>query len=260
MWKLRWGKVLSACVTAALLLSACGDKLPTSPETYELNGEDVPSFHAVLGGDDSGTLTEMETAEDPTSSAAPSAETADLGENRYVYKKLDGGGSAVSQYAESLTSGSGAFTVVNEDAEQTDPPDYTAESGAVILARAAAQAGKILKLEISWTADTCRIVMTRADGAVKPAAEAAMTNAEAVEYLRGLQPTDLGLSGSMQEYRIYPIEGQVKVNGIACLKLQAYQVGEPAHTNQIAGVFLLSGDKAHLYRLENGQAMELHAA
>lgn len=267
MRKLRWGLGMSVYASAMLLLSACGNKLPTPPDTYELDGESVPSFNAVLGEDSSGTMTTMETADAGTGASTSQSASASSGatssaeaENQYVYDKLDAGGTAVSQYVESLTSGNDAFTVVDENGAQTDPPDYTTETGTVTLARSTSESGKILTMEISWTAEGCQITLTYGDGAIKPAAVEPMTNDDAVEYLQGLRPEELGLIGnSMTEYHIYPLEGMVMVNGVACLKMQAYQVDKVSHANQIAGVFLLSGDKNHLYRLENGSVRELHA-
>jgi len=267
MRKLRWGFGVSIYASAALFLAACGSKLPTPPDTYVLNGESVPSFNAVLGEDSSGTMTTMETADTGADTSASKSGASSSGaassaekENQYAYDKLTSGGDAVSQYVKELTSGEDAFSVVDESGTQTDPPDYTTETGAVILARSASENGKILKMEISWTAADCQITLTRPAGEIQPPAVEPMTNLEAVEYLQGLPPTELGLTGSsMKEYRIYPLEGMVMVNGVACLKMQAYQVDGASHSNRIAGVYLLSGDKTHLYRLENGAVRELHA-
>lgn len=267
MRKLRWGLGVSIYASVALFLAACGSKLPTPPDTYVLDGESVPSFNAVLGEDSSGTMTTMETADIGTDASASKSNASSSGtassaeaENQYAYDKLTSGGDAVSQYVKELTSGENAFSVVDENGAQVDPPDYTTEAGTVTLARTASEDGKILKMEISWTATDCKITLTRPTGEIQPPAVEPMTSVEAVEYLQGLQPTELGLTGtSMKEYRIYPMDGMVMVNGIACLKMQAYQLDGTSHSNRIAGVYLLSGDKTHLYRLENGAVRELHA-
>ena len=243
MQKLRRGFAVLVCTATMLFLTACGGKLPAPPDTYELDGESVPSFNAVLGADNSGTMTTLDTAE-----------------NQYAYDKLASGGDAVSQYVGSLTSGDDAFSVVDENGAQTAPPDYTAETGTVILARAASESGRILRMEISWTAADCRITLTRPTGEIAGAAADPMTNDEAVAYLQGLKPAELDLPGSsMKGYHIYPVDGMVLVNGAACLKLQICQVDKASGSNRIAGIYLLSADKVHLYRLENDGVTELHA-
>ena len=86
-----------------------------------------------------------------------------------------------------------------------------------------------------------------------------MTLAEAVEYFKSLSPKLLGLEGaSMEEYSVYPIEGTILVDGRPCLRIQAYQHTTEG-TNQLAGIYLISGDRLHLYRLDQpeGRVQEL---
>lgn len=264
MWKERnVGKIryllgVLSCVLLVFMLGACGSKLPAAPDTYDLAGESIPSLNKVLGKENSGTLTDLETPETATADASAASSSSPSAECLYTYDKLDSGGDAASKYAESLTAQSEGFQVVDQSAVAADAPDYTAQSGDVILAKAAAQQGKILQLHISWTETSCQITLSRPDGEIKAAAAEPMTNDDAVDYIEGLKPATLGLPGSsMRVYRIYPIEGMVMVDGVPCLKLQAYQMNQKSKANEIVGVYLLSGDKSHLYQLQDGHVREL---
>lgn len=237
------------------LLSACGSKALSSPDQYEVGGEQVESLSAAVGTDQSGKLTELQTP-DPSESASSSDSTSDS--STYTYDKLDSGGKTVEQYVGKLTAEDVGFQVVDENGTVTDPPDYTAETGSVILEKSASQDGKVLRMEISWTASGCEIKLTRPDGTVSKPAASPMTNDDAVQYLESLSPAVLGLSqSSMKDYRVYPREGIAMVDGSPCLKLEVYQIHPPERSNQIVGTYLLTGDKAHLYRLEGGRVEEL---
>lgn len=250
--KVRKLRRLCAAITCGIMilfLNACGgSKELQSPSDYELGGEQVVSFSTAVGEDNSGTLTEMQTPDTQK----------DTDTCLYTYEKLDTGGKTVQQYVETLTNEDVGFQVVDENGQVTDAPDYSAETGSVILAKPASQDGKILRLDISWSTSGCEVTLTRPDGEVSQPPTDPMSNDDAVQYLESLGPAVLGLSSSsMDSYKIYPMEGTAMVNGIRCLKLQVYALHPPESSNQIVGTYLLSGDKAHLYRLENGQVEEL---
>ena len=85
-----------------------------------------------------------------------------------------------------------------------------------------------------------------------------MTYVDAVDFIKSLSPATLGLEGSsMADYSVYPMDGAVLVDGILCLKLQAYPPHEETQANVIGGTYLLSGDKAHLYLLQDDKVREL---
>jgi len=245
---------------AMCLLASCGSKLPDPPVDYTLNGDMVESLNTVLGADNSGKMTEMKTPETNTGSASTSASGSGDATCFYTYEKLDTGGESVRQYVEKLTAEKDGFRVVDATNTETDPPDYTAEEGSVALAKAASEDGKILRMDISWTATDCQITLTRPEGTVgQTAAETEpMTYVDAVNFIKSLSPATLGLKAdSLADYSVYPMDGAAMVDGILCLKLQVYPPHEKNQANAIAGTYLLSGDKKHLYLLKDDKVKEL---
>ena len=249
-----------ACASAVCLLVGCGSKAPDPPGDYTLGGDSVQSLNAVLGEDVQWQITAAQT---PETQAAASSSAASGGDETclYTYEKLETAGQSVQKYVEKLTEEADGFQIVDETETAAEPPDYTAESGSVALAKTASETGKVLRLDISWTATDCQIVVTRPEGEVSadtPEAEP-MTNDDAVRYMQGLSPAALGLSGdSMADYSVYPMEGGVLVDGMLCLKLQIYPPRVEGQANAIAGTYLLTGDRAHIYLLENGAVREVN--
>ena len=245
---------------AMCLLASCGSKLPDPPVDYTLNGDKVESLNTVLGEENSGKMTEMETPDTKTDRASSSASGGGDETCFYTYEKLETGGESVRQYVEKLTAEEDGFRVVDETDTETDPPDYTAEEGSVAQAKAASEDGKILRMDISWTATDCQITLTRPEGTVgETAAETEpMTYVDAVDFMKSLPPATLGLKAdSMADYSVYPMDGAAMVDGILCLKLQVYPPHGKDQANAIAGTYLLSGDKKHLYLLRDDKVKEL---
>lgn len=249
-----------ALAGAMYLLASCGSKLPDPPEDYTLNGDRVESLNTVLGEENSGKMTQMETPETKADNASSSVSGGGDETCLYTYEKLDTGGESVRQYVEKLTAEENGFRVVDDTDTETDPPDYTAEEGSVALAKAASEDGKILRMDISWTATDCQITLTCPNGTVgETAAETEpMTYVDAVNFIKSLSPATLGLKAdSMADYSVYPMDGAAMVDGILCLKLQVYPPHEKDQANAIAGTYLLSGDKEHLYLLKDHKVKEL---
>lgn len=244
---------------AMFLLASCGSELDP-PADYILNGDMVESLNTALGEENSGKMTEMQTPETKTGSASSAASVGGDETCLYAYEKLETGGESVRQYVEKLTAEEDGFRIVDENGAETDPPDYTAEEGSVALAKAASEDGKILRMDISWTATDCRITLTRPEGTVSGTAADAepMTYVDAVDFIKSLSPAMLGLKAdSMADYSVYPMDGAAMVDGILCLKLQVYPPHEKDQANAIAGTYLLSGDKEHLYLLKDDKVREL---
>lgn len=249
------------CVLSAAALTACGDKLPDPPDSYALEGDSVESLTAVVGEEVSGEMTKMETPETAAAASSSGSETPLSGDETcyYSYEKLETGGETVRQYAERLVED--GFQIVDAEGVVTDAPDYGMETGSVALARTASEDGKILRLDIAWSATDCEITLTRPEGAVSdPVVEPeGLTNNEAVNYFKTLTPAALGLPGeSMADYFVYPQDGAVMVDGAMCLRLQVYQSHQEGETNQIAGIYLMTGDQQHIYRLEDGAVREVN--
>lgn len=239
------------CLLALLLLVSCNKEVP-APETYEIDGESIPSFSKGLGEGETANLASEDLPKD-------SGESADA-QFVYYYDSLASGGKAAEEYAALLTGEDVGFLVVDENNTPTeDAPDYTAEEGTVLLAKTATTQGKILQVQIFWKAAECDVTVTRPEGKIAPKQVEAMTLPQAIQFLEGLKPTVLGLEGdSMSAYRVYVTDGRVLVNGVPCVRLQVYRNHLPEGSNAIAGSYLLTGDKQHLYRQEkSGAVVEL---
>lgn len=241
-WKTDYIAACALCAALCLPLAACGDKdeAPEPPAAYEIGGERIPSLDESLGE----TEYELTAVEEPGEGAEPEA-------CRYTYAGLPSGGRAAEGYAALLTGEAYGFEPVDGTGAVTEAPDYTAEEGAVALARPATEEGRVLRLSVAWTATGCTVELERPAGeATRPAQP--MTNNDAVAFLKELPPTRLGLEGeSMGSYLVCPVEGQVLVDGVPCLRLNVY-LRDGAQVNRIVGTYMLTGDRRHLYRLEPG--------
>lgn len=250
--------LMAASAAAVWLLSPSDKKqAPTPPEDYELGGDSVQSLDAVLG-EEGGTLTALETPQTRGDSGSD-ASAAKSGEEScvYTYEKLPD--ESVRKYVESLTDEEDGFSIVNAENQAADAPDYQADSGSVSLAKASAQDGHLLRMDIEWVDDGCQITVTQPQGELKAANSdmESMTYSDAVAFLKKQKPAALGLKGeSMAIYAVYPMDGAAVVDGNLCLRLKVCLPNEEYAANSIAGTYLLSGDQQHLYLLEDGSVQE----
>lgn len=204
---------------------------------------------------------------------------------RYTYTGMTDAGAEASAYVSILKDEK--FSVVNEEFIRTDAPDFETPEGSVLMARnmekkEAAAAGAdqnedkdkdaaaspapaeeqkdmVLTVELVWTQGTLTVTCDQAEGKVtSPPREetnvtpgASMTMWEAEDFLRGLEPSVLGLDGtSMESYYIYAMDGAVLVNGQPCMRLNIYSRDGNGQTNEVAGIYLMSRDGQHLYILD----------
>lgn len=121
------------------------------------------------------------------------------------------------------------------------------------------QKDMVLTVELTWSEGTMVVTCDQAEGRVtsSPRSEssaipgAAMSMSEAVDFLYGLEPSVLGLSGeSMEGYHIYALDGAVLVNGQPCMRLNVYSREETDQSNDVAGIYLMTRDGQHLYLLD----------
>ncbi|WP_312939070.1 hypothetical protein [Oscillibacter sp.] len=251
--------VAAVCLgTAVYLLIFRSAAALEPPEEYALGEDTVESLSSVLGLENSGELTNMETPDTVGANASSSAGSAADEAYYYTYQKLETGGESVRQYVERLTEEEDGFRIVDENGAVTDPPNYANTEGSVSLMKAASEDGWILRMDISWTAENCQITLTRPEGTVSTVETDPMTYVEAVDFFKSLAPSNLGLDAeSLRDYSVCPMDGAVLVDGILCLKLQVYPPHEAGQANVIAGTYLLSGDKTHLYLLKDGAVRAL---
>jgi hypothetical protein len=179
----------------------------------------------------------------------------------YTYTGLTEPGQASADYAAALTEGETPFSVVTSQFVLTDDPDYTKEAGSVYLARDAVVEGSVCVLRLDWDLETqsCTVTTMTEEGQVtEPSPEpiggssgGSLTVAGAVDYVKSFTPTQLGLEGSsMEEYRVYAQDGSVYVDGMPCLRVKVCSADSERQFNNIAGNYLITGDKRHLYSLD----------
>lgn len=246
----KMGGIFLLCALLCLT-SGCkkGEEALTPPAAYMVGEESIPALELPEEG---GMLSEAHYA----------ADEEELAGDVYTYAEMAQSGALVESYAGKMT-GENGFTVVDEQDAETEPPDFTAAEGTVRLARETGAEGELLTVKLDWGEESCTVTVEVREGSIERAEAEGMTAREAAEYLESLSPADLGLSGSsMAEYRVYPLSGIVLVDGNSCMQLNVYSVDNEAQTNDLLGSYLLTGDKAHLYRLDrqSGTVTELRVS
>jgi hypothetical protein len=252
----KWERIGVSALSLALActLVGCGDDGP--PESYTL-GEETISALQVPEEDEEVAFTAQEGEDDPTT---------------YTYDGLTDPGAVSQTYVQQLTEAEESpFALVDEDLVETEEPDYTASEGTALLARAGAEDGTVNVLSLSWSDTTCTVALDTREGEItEPVTEEEAQEEEAsgeslsltgaLDYFESLSPSQLGLEGeSMDEYRVYSMDGAVTVDGRACLRLQVYGLTDD-NTNKIAGNYLISGDRLHVYRVDEvtGTVVEIN--
>ena len=237
--------------------SADGERSIDPPEEYQIGGVDVIALPVMSDGvavyqeKPANTGTDADTDTGTKDGAAPEVKnTADA--VAYRYEGLSGAGTLVSAYTAVLTSPDLGFDIVDEALCRADAPDFSAESGDVNLAHRGAEAGNVMRLQLTWAAGTCTVVSDAPEGEITdPPAPEGMTMEEALDYVRGLPPALLGLEGSsMEDYRIYALDGMALIDGIPCIPVGVYRTAENTDTNVVEGSFFLASDQSCIYRLD----------
>ena len=240
--------------------AADGEQSIDPPEEYRIGGVDVIALpvmsdsvsvyqEEVLAA--AGTDADTDTTNGTDDGTAPEMETtADA--VGYRYEGLSDAGTLVSAYTALLTSPDLGFDIVDGALVRADAPDFSAVSGDVNLAHRAAEADKVMLLRLTWAAGSCTVVTDTPEGEITdPPAPEGMTMEEALDYVRGLPPSLLGLEGSsMEDYRIYALDGMALINGIPCIPVSVYRTAEDTDTNVVEGSFFLSSDQSRIYRLD----------
>lgn len=142
--------------------------------------------------------------------------------------------------------------------ESESPSESVPPSGSPSDAPAEEEKDMVLTVDLTWAEGTLTVTCDQAEGRVTspnmpgsgmtPGASMSMWEAE--DFLRGLEPSVLGLEGdSMENYHIYAIDGAVLVNGQPCMRLNIYS-REEGQSNEVAGIYLMSRDGQHLYLLD----------
>ena len=215
--------LLAACMAAAL--SGCGgEKLP---ETYSAGEDSLPSLTALVTLDDSPKCAE-ETEGDATS---------------YHYTELDNPFQAVTDYRSALESDYDCVPLSADGEPLPEDSELSAE-GELIMARQSDSGSGLFQLDLTWDETSCTVTPSFEEDAVLPEESSSMTMEDAVEYIRSLPPSALGLTGDdMSDYSIFCEDGLVLLDGTPCLCLNVYRF------NKYQGSFLFSTANNALYRL-----------
>jgi len=256
----RRALALSAVVLAAelCLLPGCGKKgeddgTLTVPENYEIGGESLP---APALPEDGGVLWSV---------SEGVAHMEGIKSLYYTYKQLKAPSQLVQEYSSLLRGEDEGFEVVDNDLRRTsDLPDFASDSGIIRLAKESSNEGQVLEVGLNWSEDECIVSVLQRGGEIlapiqTPSPDVGgasgggeMTMREAAEYLESQSPASLGLdTPSMDSVEVYAMSGTVMVDGMACIRLNVYTRENEQRTNHFLGSYLLSGDKAHLYRYDN---------
>jgi len=190
------------------------------------------------------------------------------GSGVYEYEKIEiegGPGAAVQTYKELLSSEEQGFLLIDgETGELAEEPDFTAETGEILLEKESSEEGKLISVTAAWKKKNCTVTVGTVEGQL-PKLETAdpetvtMNLVEIVDFVSRLSPTDLGLEGqSMDDYEVYAIEGAVLVDNRSCIKISVYSK-EEVGSNSIEGEYLLTPDGAHIYAVDGelGKVKEL---
>lgn len=166
----------------------------------------------------------------------------------YRYEGFEDPKGMLASYAGLLTATDVGFVYVDEELTVAEAPDFEAESGSALLAKAGTAEDTVNTIQLEWTAEESTVVTDTVEGRIRQPRPETLSLSQAEDYVRSLAPSALGLSGeSMDAYNVYPLAGSVLVDGKPCLHISVYSVNE-AGTNVLAGEYFISADKSHIYR------------
>ena len=274
---------IAALLPALLLfLTSCGAGKP--PESYDVGAaETIPALNTLVtlradfqfaalqpgeappeeteavpeGSEESAGVSE---SPDPSPEAAEE-EAAGDGPVSYWYGNLLSGSQAAETYTRVLELDYSFVFLTPDGTEQApEEPDFSAESGTVLVAGESTDSAGLFQVAVSWEETTCTVTPTFVEGASLPEKEepssSSMTLDEAVARLQRLPPAALGLEGEdMSPYNIFPEDGVAFLDGKSCICLNVYLKS----SHQYQGTYLITGEGDQIYRLnrETGEAVPL---
>jgi len=241
--------------------------------SYILGTDEVVSLESVV---DEGTVTRT-SVETPTE-VGPQVWT-------YHYRQVSGTPSQLAaSYLDILRGEEQGFILTDgEHRELLEEPNMEQTVGSVILAKEpavgeteedgdktdAAADGEgqpeeqLLQVVLAWSEQAIAVQLSHQEGTILPPIveeeetpgsqprEPIALNAQ-LEFFGNLYPGDLGLPGdNMSEYKVYPGDGWVRVNGVTCRVLNVYVTDLPEETNSFMGTYYLSSDNQELFKLDS---------
>jgi hypothetical protein len=167
----------------------------------------------------------------------------------YTYTGLVDPKNECAEYAQCLLTDEDPFVAVAEDFVPDAVPDFTQPEGNALYARASETSGMLSLIRLEWDEEKCVVTVYTQEGEITTPEP--ITLAEALDYIKTLAPSQLGLDGtSMSEYEVYALDGSATVDGRPCLRLKVCSTNNASKTNLPVGTYLLTGDKRHLYSLD----------
>lgn len=252
-------KRLIAALLASVLvltLSGCKKKTDEAPAAYTVGDDQVVSLDSIMD-EGAAILASIST---PTKVAVGEG----LEEYTYHYRKMESPSELAASYIKVLRDSEQGFTLTDaENVTLTEEPDMEQPHGDVILEKTSAaatdDAPKVFQVVVSWSEYAVAVQVAQRDGKILPPPEPEQEEGggytppknltEQLDYFNSLSPEKLGLPGdSMSEYRVYPSEGWVRVNGVSCRKMTVYLLELPEETNTFLGAYYLSSDMSQIYK------------
>lgn len=268
-------------------------KIAENQDAYIMGEDEVISLEKVLketmGDDEEEALVVRTSVETPTENG-PKQWTYHYREVNDTPSKL---AASYAEYLQSEEVGFVLTDDTNHELEEE--PDMEAAIGSVILARTSVESAsyvppdaegstdgsdegkadsgadgeeavdKILQLRLAWSETALAIQVSQPEGTILPPVveeDPASAPIEPValmaqlDYFSKLPAAKLGLPGdSMAEYRVYPVEGWVRVSGVTCRVLNVYVLDLPEETNTFMGTFYLSSDNSQLFKLDESSGV-----
>lgn len=237
--KVRTKRSCAVCLVGlCAALAGCGGSDNDPPVSYMLGENEIPALTKLVSVGNSMQFQEEVPEETGTSSAQTEATT-------YLYTGLEAGNETAQEYVQTLEDGYGAV-VVDESGVELEPPDFTKESGSVLVRMDSLEEDSLCLLTIQWEEQSCSITPElRAREQVQT--EESLTVAEAVQELKNKGTERLGLPGDdVDQYLFLPKDGVVLVDKRPCFQINVYGAAD----HQIVGVYMLSETGDKLYRLD----------
>lgn len=238
---------LLAVLLAALCLTGCGKKAPEPPEQYVYGENATVSLDTV-----------MEEGEGVIRSIEEPDEKKEQMSYLYTYDEVTDFVPIVERYLDVMLGEEGFVLVDESHTVLSERPELKELVGEIVLERPSNQEGELFQVAVGWSeAGRLTAKVSLVEGAIvepEPEPEEEPEPAsmeEQLEQLTGMSPQELGLEGdSMDNYRIFPIDGFVQVGEVTCRRFNIYEVREPEGVPVIVGTYLISSDQQHVYQLD----------
>ena len=255
----RLMKFLLTAAAAMCLLTACGrDNGPL--EVYTLDGteESVASLDNILAEGEA-ILTSIDA---PTDTAAQAG--LELS-HTYHYRQMEDPAEMAARYISVLRAEQGFTPIDSESRQLAEEPNLETLTGSMTLARkleTSDDSKKLFRVIVGWSEYAVAIQVAQVDGRILPPPEPEKeaeeeasrptSMMEQMEFFDTLNPEKLGLVGNdMNDYKVYPQQGWVLVDGISCREIRVYLENASDGANVYMGTYFLSSDLETMFKRES---------